>query len=393
MENVYICGVARTPIGKFNGSLSGFRAPELGGFALTAAIQRAGIQADQVEECIMGNVLTAGLGQNPARQAARLASIPDHTGSFTVNKVCGSGLKSIMLATQAIRLGDLGVVAAGGMENMSATPYLMPTARNGARLGHTQMLDSMVNDGLWDIYNDYHMGNTAELVAEEYDISREEMDAYAVGSQQKAAAAIAAGKFKWEITPVSVPQRKRDPINFDTDEGPRGDTSPEGLAKLRPAFKKGGTVTPGNASTINDGGAAVIVAGEAQVKAHGLTPIARITGYATGGRAPEWVMMAPVEATRKLVDQLGVSLDSFDLYEYNEAFAVQGCALLKTLELDAEKVNVHGGAVALGHPIGASGARVLVTLLGALKDRNLKTGLAALCLGGGNAVAMSVEMV
>lgn len=392
MENAYICGVARTPIGKFNGALAGIRAPELGGIALTAAIERAGLTPDRVEECIMGNVLPAGLGQNPARQAARKAGIPDHTGSFTVNKVCGSGLKSIMLATQAIKCGDHSVIAAGGMENMTQAPYLMPAARNGARLGHTQMLDSMVNDGLWDIYNDFHMGNTAELVAEEYEVSRDDMDAYAASSQQKAAAAIEAGKFDWEIVPVDVPQRKGDPVRFATDEGVRGDTTAEGLGKLRPVFKKDGVVTAGNASTINDGAAAVVVVGEATMQELGLEPIARITGYATGGRAPEWVMMAPVEATRNLVNKLGVALDSFDLYEYNEAFAVQACALTKVLELDPAKVNVHGGAVALGHPIGCSGARVLITLLGALRDRGLKTGLASLCLGGGNGVAMSVEM-
>ena len=393
MEDVFICGVARTAIGKFNGSLSGFRAPELGGIALKAAIERAGISADQVEECIMGNVLPAGLGQNPARQAARKAGIPDHTGSFTVNKVCGSGLKTIMLAAQAIRCGDHHVIAAGGMESMTNAPYLMPSARNGARLGHAQMLDSMVNDGLWDIYNDFHMGMTAELVADEYDVSREQMDEYAAKSQQKAAAAIEAGKFKWEITPVEVPQRKKDPIVFDTDEGVRGETTAEGLGKLRAVFKKDGQVTAGNASTINDGAAAVVVASGTKVKELGLTPIARITGYATGGRAPEWVMMAPVEATRNLLNKTGDALENFDLFEYNEAFAVQSCALMKTLELDPEKVNVHGGAVALGHPIGCSGTHVLVTLMGALKDRGLKTGLASLCLGGGNGVAMSIEMV
>ncbi len=393
IKDVYIVGAARTPIGKFNGTLSNFRAPELGGFALTAAIERAGLTPDQVEECIMGIVLPAGLGQNPARQAARLAKIPDHTGSFTVNKVCGSGLKTVVLGAQAIMVGDYGIVAAGGMENMTACPYIMRDARGGARLGNATLVDCMIYDGIWDVYNDFHMGNTGELVAEKYEITREMQDAYALNSQLKAAKAIKEGKFKWEIVPVSVPQRKKDPILFDTDEGVRGDSSPEALAKLRPAFKKDGTVTAGNASTINDAGAAVVVAGEDQVKELGLKPLARITGYATGGRAPEWVMMAPVEATKNLCDKLGVTLDSFDLYEYNEAFSAQACALTKVLELDPDKVNVHGGSVALGHPIGCSGTRVLITLIGALRDRNLKTGLAALCLGGGNAVAMSVEIM
>ena len=393
LKDVFIVGAARTAIGKFQGTLTPFRAPELGAFALTAAIERAGLTPDHVEECIMGCVLPAGLGQNPARQAARLARIPDHTGSFTINKVCGSGLKAVTLAAQAIQCGDHDIMAAGGMESMTNAPYIFREARGGARLGDKTVVDSMVFDGLWDIYNDFHMGNTGELVADKYEITREMQDQFALQSQKKAAAAIAAGKFKWEITPVSVPQRKRDPIVFDTDEGVRADTTLEALAKLKPAFKKDGTVTPGNSSTINDAGGAVVVASAEKVKELGLTPLARITGYATGGRAPEWVMMAPVEATRNLLSKTGLSLDSFDLFEYNEAFSSQGCALIKTLELDPDKVNVHGGAVALGHPIGCSGVRVLATLMGALRDRKLKTGLASLCLGGGNAVAMSVEMM
>lgn len=393
LKDVFIAGAARTGIGRFQGTLSGFRAPDLGAFALAAAIERAGLTPDQIEECIMGCVLPAGLGQNPARQAARAAKIPDHTGSFTVNKVCGSGLKAVMLGAQAIQCGDSDIIAAGGMENMTAAPYVIPTARAGARLGNAKMIDSMVNDGLWDIYNDFHMGNTGELVADKYEITREMQDEYAAGSQQKAAAAQAAGKFDWEITPVEVPQRKKDPIIFKHDEGVRGDTTAEGLAKLRPAFKKDGTVTPGNASTINDAGAAVVLASGEKVKELGLSPIARVTGYAFGGMAPEWVMMAPVEATKRICKKMGVDLQSFDLYEYNEAFASAAAALVKVLELDPAKVNVHGGAVALGHPIGCSGARVLITLLGALRDRNLKTGLASLCLGGGNAVALAVEMV
>jgi acetyl-CoA C-acetyltransferase len=393
LKDVFIVGAARTAIGSFNGTLSGFRAPELGGFALSAAIERSGLTPDQVEECIMGCVLPAGLGQNPARQAARLAKIPDHTGSFTVNKVCGSGLKSVMLAAQAIQCGDQDIIAAGGMENMTAAPYISRDFRGGGRMGDKKLVDCMVYDGIWDFYNDFHMGNTGELAAEKYEITREMQDEFALNSQKKAVAAIDAGKFKWEITPVTVPQRKKDPIIFDTDEGPRRDTSLEKLAKLRPAFKKDGTVTAGNASTINDAGAAVVVASGEKVKELGLTPIARITGYATGGMAPEWVMMAPVEATRNLFKKMDVGLDHFDLYEYNEAFSAAACALTKVLELDPAKVNVHGGAVALGHPIGCSGTRVLITLLGALRDRNLKTGYASLCLGGGNAVALAVEMV
>ncbi|MBN2492669.1 MAG: acetyl-CoA C-acetyltransferase [Planctomycetes bacterium] len=393
MKDVFIVGAARTAIGRFNGTLAGFRAPELGAFALGAAIERAGLKPDLIEECIMGCVLPAGLGQNPARQAARLAKIPDHTGSFTVNKVCGSGLKAVMLAAQAIQCGDHDLIAAGGMENMSAAPYLSREARSGARMGDVKLVDSMVYDGIWDVYNDFHMGNTGELVAEKYGITREMQDRFALQSQQKATAATHAGKFQWEITPVTVPQRKKDPIVFQTDEGPRADTTLEALAKLKPAFKKDGTVTAGNSSTINDAGAAVVVASGAKVKELALKPIARITGYATGGMAPEWVMMAPVEATRNLFRKMGVGLDHFQLYEYNEAFAAQGCALTKVLELDPAKLNVHGGAVALGHPIGCSGARVLVTLLGALRDRKLRTGYAALCLGGGNAVALAVEIM
>lgn len=340
----------------------------------------------------MGNVLQAGLGQNPARQSAIWGGIPTDKAAFTVNKVCGSGLKSVMLAAQAIKLGDADVIVAGGMENMTAAPYLLFQARDGYRLGHGKIFDGMVHDGLWDVYNDFHMGMTGELVAEKYKITREAQDEYACGSHQKAVAAIERGDFKDEITPVSVPQRKGDPVVVDTDEGPRKETTLERLAKLRPAFKKDGTVTPGNASSINDGAAAVVVMSESKAKELGLPVLATIEAYAAGGMDPEWVMMAPVKAVGNLLAKTGQTITDFDLVELNEAFSAQAIAVVNELEIPKDRVNVNGGAVAIGHPIGCSGARILVTLLHAMKKRGAKQGLASLCLGGGNAVAMSVSM-
>ncbi len=389
MKQAVIVGAARTAIGKFNGSLSRFSAPQLGSLAVSAALERAGVDSGAIDEVILGNVLQAGVGQNPARQAALGAGFDPSIAAFTVNKVCGSGLKSVALAAQAIRAGDSELLVAGGMESMTNAPYLIRKARSGLRLGHGELTDSMVADGLWEAFEDYHMGNTAELVAEKYDVPRPRQDAYAAESHQRAAAA--AGKFEREIVPVEVPQRKGDPIQFKTDEGVRPDTTGEGLAKLRPAFRKDGSVTAGNASQISDGGAAVVVAEEERAKALGLKPLARIKGYAIGGVEPKWVMMAPVDAVNKLNAKLGTSIDDFDLIELNEAFSSQACAVMGELKMDPAKVNVNGGAVALGHPIGASGCRILVTLLYAMMDRGAATGLATLCLGGGNAVALAVE--
>lgn len=391
MPNAVIVSATRTPIAKFMGAFSSLRAPELGGVAIAEAVRRANLEPGDVEEVIFGNVLQAGVGQNPARQAARKAGLPDAIGSFTVNKVCGSGLKSVMLAAQAIRAGDAKCIVAGGMESMTNAPYLLPDARMGARLGHSKLIDSMVADGLWDIYNDFHMGITAEMVSEKYEVSREMQDEYAANSQQRAVAAMAAGRFDKEICTVSVPQRKGDPILVTADEGPRGDATAASLGALRPAFKKDGTVTAGNASTINDGAAAVVVMEEEEAKRRGLTPLARITGYATGGMAPEWVMMAPVKAVENLLSRTGMKVDQFGLVEVNEAFSAASIAVTRECGFDLERTNVNGGAVALGHPIGASGCRILVTLLHAMIDRDVKTGLATLCLGGGNAVALSVE--
>lgn len=393
MKEPVILSAVRTAVGRFQGGLSSIRAPRIGEVAIREAIRRAGIQAEDVEEVIMGNVLQAGLGQNPARQAALFAEIPPTVSAMTVNKVCGSGLKAVALAAAAIMLEDHTIVTAGGMENMSAAPYYLPALRDGARLWNAQAIDGMVFDGLWDIYNDYHMGQTGENVAEKYGITREQQDAYALESQRRASAAVEEGRFADEIVPVEVPQRRGDPVIVDTDEGPRADTTMEKLAKLKPVFKKGGTVTAGNASTINDGASAVVVTSAEEAKARGLKPMARILGYATAGRAPEWVMLAPIDAVRKLWDRLGRKADDFDLYELNEPFAVASVALLDELELDPARVNVNGGAVALGHPIGCTGARLLTTLLHALKARGDKSGIAGLCLGGGNAVALAVEMI
>jgi len=391
MQRAVIVSAARTPIGVFLGGLAPLSAPQLGAIAVREAVARARLEPGQVEEVILGNVLQAGVGQNPARQAALGAGLPESVAAFTVNKVCGSGLKSVMLAAQAIRAGDAQVIVAGGMESMSNAPYLLTRARTGLRLGHAELLDANLRDGLWCALTDQHMGSTAELVAREYRVSRQEMDAYAVESHRRAVAAAESGAFDEEIVPVEVPQRKGDPVVVRRDEGPRKDTSLEALAKLRPAFDQNGVVTAGNASMINDGAAAVVVMSESRASALGLEPLAAIEAYATAGLAPEWVMMAPVPATRLVLEKAGWTSDQVDLVELNEAFAVQACAVTDQLALDRSKVNVHGGAVALGHPIGASGARVLVTLLHAMKRRGAHQGLATLCLGGGNGVAMAVR--
>jgi acetyl-CoA C-acetyltransferase len=392
MGKPVIVSACRTAIGKFQGGLATLTAPQLGARAAAEALRRAGLAPEAVEEVLFGCVLQAGIGQNPARQVLRGAGIPDAVGAVTINKVCGSGLKAVMLAAQAIKAGDLRCALAGGMESMSQAPYYLPEARAGQRLGHGRLLDGLVQDGLWDVYNDFHMGNTAELVAKKYGVTRQEQDAYAAESHRRAVAAQRAGKFKAEIAPVEVKGRKGAVAVVDTDEGPRADTTVETLAKLAPVFQPdGGTVTAGNASTINDGAAALVVMDEDAAKAQGLQPMARILGYATGGLAPEWVMMAPEVAVQKLCALMRCAPQDFDLVELNEAFAVQCVALLRQLELDPARVNVHGGAVALGHPIGCSGARVLTTLLYALRDRGAARGLAGLCLGGGNAVVMAVE--
>ncbi len=392
MRKAVIIDAIRTPMGRFLGGLSTIPAPKLGAEVVKAIIERTKIDPELIDEVIMGNVLQAGLHQNPARQAAIYGGVPSSAGAFTVNKVCGSGLKSVMLAATAIKAGDADVIIAGGMENMSLAPFLLEKARTGYRLGNGKLVDVMVNDGLWDVYNDYHMGNTAELVSEKYNVSREEQDVFAADSQRKAVAAVDSGAFKGEIVPITIPQRKGDPVVFDTDEGPRADTTAEKLGKLRPAFKKDGTVTAGNASTINDGAAAVLVMSEDKAKELGMTPLATVEAYTTGGMDPEWVMMAPKVAIEKLLAKTGKSIDDYDLIELNEAFSSQGVALTRELKLNTDKLNVNGGAVALGHPIGASGTRVLVTLLHAMKNRGAKTGLCSLCLGGGGAVAMSLTM-
>jgi acetyl-CoA C-acetyltransferase len=393
LKDVVIASACRTPIAKFQGGLGSFRAPELGALAIREALRRARVAPDQVEEVIFGNVLQAGLGQNPARQAARAAGIPDAVGSFTVNKVCGSGLKAVMLAAQAIKAGDAELIVAGGMESMSNAPYLVPEARNGVRLGHAQLVDSMIWDGLWDIYNDVHMGLTAEKVAEKYDVSRSAQDQFAAESPRRAAEATAKGLFDAEKLAVEVKGKKGEVTRFTTDENVRADTTVEGISKLKPAFKDGGTVTAANASSINDGASALVVMSGERAAKLGVKPLARVTGYATGGMAPEWVMMAPEVSITKAAAKLKKRPSEFDLHEINEAFSAAACALTRVLALDPKRVNVNGGAVALGHPIGASGARVLTTLLYAMQQRGAKTGMASLCLGGGNAVSMTVEAV
>jgi acetyl-CoA C-acetyltransferase len=390
---VVILSACRTPSGAFLGSLSSFTASQLGAIVIKEAIKRAGIDVNKIDEVLMGNVVSAGMGQAPARQAAIFAGVPATVPSTTINKVCGSGLKAVMIACQAIKAGDADCIVAGGMESMSNCPYVLHGARGGFKFGDRKMIDALILDGLWDSFNDRHMGGNAELTAEKSKISREEQDKYALASQQKAVAAIDAGKFKAEIVPVEVPQSKGMPIIFDTDETPRRKTSLELLGRLKPAFQKEGTVTAGNSPGLNDGASALVVSSRKFAEENNLKPLAKITSYTASGTEPELLFYAPIDAVRMLCEKLGVDVNYFDLIEANEAFAAQALADGKELGWDWNKVNVHGGAIALGHPIGASGARVLTTLLYALKDRGGKTGLATLCLGGGNAVALSVEML
>jgi acetyl-CoA C-acetyltransferase len=386
-----IMSAVRTPVGKLLGALKSFKATDLGAIVVREAVQRAGVKPEAVDEVIMGCVIQAGLGQNPARQAALRGGLADSVSAVTVNKVCGSGLKAIMMAAQGVALGDTEIVVAGGMESMSNAPYLLPEAREGYRLGHGKILDSVIQDGLWCAFDDQHMGCTGEVVSERFQVSRAEQDEYAVNSHRKAAAAIRAGKFKDEIVPIEIPQKKGAAVVFDTDEPVREDSSIESLAKLKPAFKEGGTVTAGNAPGLNDGASAVVVTSESRAKSVGAEPMARIVGQATSGVEPKLVMMAPVEAIRKLVKKVGWSLNDVDLIELNEAFSVQAVAITRELDLDPAKINVNGGAVALGHAIGQSGSRILTTMLYELRRRQAHRGIAALCLGGGNAVALAVE--
>jgi len=389
-DDPVILSGCRTPIGSFGGALKDVSAVELGSVAAREAVKRAGVAPDAIDEAIFGCILQAGLGMNPARQVALRAGLPESTPAHTVNKVCGSGLKAVMLAAQAIRAGDAEIVLAGGLESMSRAPYLLPGARWGERLGHGRLLDHMIHEGLTDVFNDYHMGITAENVAEKYGLSREQQDAFADESQARAAAALAERRFVAEIVPVEVPGRKGTTL-VDTDEYPRPDTTRETLGRLKPAFKKDGSVTAGNASGINDGAAALVVAGAARAKQLGRVPLARVVSYAAAGVDPKLMGIGPVPAVRKAVERAGLSLDAIELFELNEAFAAQSLAVLRELKLDPARVNVNGGAIALGHPIGASGARILVTLLHAMQVRGVKRGLAALCIGGGQGVAMIVE--
>jgi acetyl-CoA C-acetyltransferase len=393
MREAVIISAARTATGKFLGSLKEFTAPQLGAIVVREAVRRAGIDPAAVDECIMGNVVSAGEGQNPARQAALHGGLQDHVAAMTINKVCGSGLKAVMLATQGIATGDIDVAVAGGMESMSNTPYLLPRVREGLRMGNGTLVDSMIQDGLWCAFEACHMGMTGEHVAEHFKVGRDDQDRYAAESHRKAARATREGWFKDEIVPIEIPQKKGSPIIFERDESIREDTTPEVLAGLKPAFKKDGTVTAGNSPGVNDGAAAVVLASADKARSLGLSPIARVVGQATSGLPPKLVLMTPVEAVRKVAQKVGWKLEDVDLFEINEAFSVQMVAVLRELGIPQEKVNVHGGAVALGHPIGASGARVLTTLLYALKRRGLTRGIASLCLGGGNGVALAVERI
>lgn len=393
MAEAVIVSAVRLATGKFLGTLKDHSAPELGALVVREAVARAGIDPASVEECIMGNVVSGGEGQAPARQAALKGGLSDHVGALTINKVCGSGLKAVMLAQQGILTGDIEIAVAGGMESMSNAPYLLPRVREGLRMGHGQVIDSMVHDGLWCPFENWHMGHAGETVAEVYKIARDAQDAYSVESHRKAAAAQAAGKFAAEILPVSIPQKKGDPLKFDKDESVRADTTIETLRNLKPAFRKDGTVTAGNAPPVNDGAAALVVMSADRAAALGLTPLARIVGQATSGLQPKMLLMTPVEATRKVIKKIGWNLQDVDLFELNEAFAVQAVAVGQELGIDMAKVNVNGGAVALGHAIGSSGARVLTTLLYALQDRGKKRGIATLCLGGGNGVALAIERI
>lgn len=391
MHEVVIVAATRTAIGSFQGSLAKIPAPELGAIVVRSLLEQSGVAPEQVDEVILGQVLTAGSGQNPARQTAIHAGLPFSTPAFTLNKVCGSGLKALHLAAQAIRCGDAEVVIAGGQENMSLSPYVMPGARTGLRMGHGKVVDTMIEDGLWDAFNDTHMGITAENLVDKYNLTREQQDTFAAASQQKASAAIAAGRFVDEITPVSIPQRKGEPIIFDTDEQPRDGTTAESLGKLRPAFKKDGSVTAGNASTLNDGAAAVMLMSAEKAKELGLPVLARIVAYANAGVDPSIMGIGPVAATQKCLSKAGWSLADLDLIEANEAFAAQALSVNQELGWDTEKINVNGGAIAIGHPIGASGCRILVTLLHEMQRRDAKKGLATLCIGGGQGVALAIE--
>ncbi|MBI4442423.1 MAG: acetyl-CoA C-acetyltransferase [Acidobacteria bacterium] len=391
MEQPVILSAVRTPVGKFLGTLMPIPATQLGAIVVRETVRRAGLEPEQVEEVIMGNVVSAGLGQNPARQAALRGGLSEKVAALTINKVCGSGLKAVGLAAQGIQVGDMEIVVAGGMESMSNAPYVLRNFREGYRLGDSKMIDTVVHDGLWDAFEDYHMGCTGEVVAEKYGITKEQQDEYAYNSHRKALAAIQACRFESQIIPVPIPQRKGDPVLFAKDECPRADTNLDALRKLRPAFKENGTVTAGNAPGLNDGAAALVVTSEKVAARLGKQPIARIAGQAVSGIAPSLVMMAPQEAVEKLLKKVGWDRDAEDLYELNVAFSVQAVALILELRLNPDKVNVNGGAVALGHPIGASGARILTTLLYEMIARNARRGIAALCLGGGNAVALAVE--
>lgn len=393
LRDVFIVSAVRTPIGSFLGALKNFKATDLGGLVIQQAVKRAGIGGKDVEEVIMGNVVSAGIGQSPAKQAAVKGGIPYTVSCFSVNKVCGSALKAVALAAQAIWLEEKNIIVAGGMESMSQAPHLVWGAREGVKFGEIKMVDSMILDGLWCAFDNQHMGMTGEVVAKKFGATRQEQDAYALSSHQKAVHAIEKGYFKDEIVPVEIPQRRGEPVIFTADEGPRKDTSLEKLSSLKPAFKKDGTVTAGNASSLNDGASAVVVASDEAVKEKGLKPMAKILGYATNAVEPSMVMYAPKGAIEKLLANVGWKIKEVDLFEINEAFSAQMVVLIKELGLERERVNVHGGAVALGHPIGATGARILTTLIHALKHRGLKKGLASLCLGGGDAVAMAVEMV
>ena len=393
MRSAFIVSAARIPTGKFLGTLKDFTAPELGAMAVREAVARARIDPASVDECIMGNVVSGGVGQAPARQAALKGGLADHVAALTINKVCGSGLKAVMLAQQGILTGDIDIAVAGGMESMSNCPYIIPKVREGLRMGNGSVIDLMIHDGLWCPFENWHMGNAGETVAEAFKVTRDQQDQYSVESHQKAAAAQAAGKFDAEIFPVSIKQKKGDPLLFSKDESVRGDTTAEILRNLKPAFRKDGSVTAGNAPPVNDGAAALVVMSDDTVAALGLTPLARIVAQATSGLAPKMLLMTPVEATRKVLKKAGWSIADIDLMELNEAFAVQAVAVMQELGIDPARVNVNGGAVALGHPIGASGARILTTLIYALKDRGLKRGVATLCLGGGNGVALAIEIV
>ena len=393
MDEIVIVSGCRTPVGKFQGSLSEVSATKLGAIAVREAVHRAQLGPEQIDECIMGNVVSAGLGQNPARQAALFGGLPPEISAVTVNMVCGSGLRAVALAAQSIQTGNAEIAVAGGMESMTNAPYLLPHARSGFRMGNQIAVDAMVHDGLWDVYNDFHMGQTAELVAEKYGITRDEQDCFALRSHQKAAAAWRAGRFAAEVVPVQIPAKKKgaEPKLFERDESVREDATIESLRALKPAFKKDGTVTAGNAPGVNDAAAAVVVMTAAKAKALGLTPMVRIVAHATSGIDPKWVMMAPVNGVRKVMAKARWSVADVDLFELNEAFAVQSIAIARELGVPDEKLNVSGGSVAIGHPIGASGARVLVTLLYELVQRKAHRGVVALCLGGGNSVAMAIE--